>query len=168
MKLKILPPILIFLYCLYYISSIESWHFIDNVNLIIHEAGHVVFMPFGYLIYVAGGTIFQILIPIVFIGYFFLQQKGYSASLLLFWLAVNLFNISLYSGDALTQKLPLITGDAADHDWNQMLAMLGWLRHTALISHTFLFAGIIVALIALAWGIYSSRNEQKFDTIIAE
>lgn len=158
---------LVFVYCIYYVSSLNSWHLIDNVDLVIHEAGHVVFSLFGEFIFIAGGTLLQIIVPTVFVGYFFLRRDNFSASLLLYWLGINFFNISWYAGDALKMQLPLLTGDKDGHDWNQMLFILNQYKHTELISHIFLGIGIFIVLVALVWGIKSSNDvvEENFSDI---
>lgn len=51
--------IVYFLWCAY---DPYEWHLIDGVNLVIHEAGHIVFMPFGEFIMIAGGSLFQIIL----------------------------------------------------------------------------------------------------------
>lgn len=154
MNWKIIVTVLGFLYCLYYLDTINSGHFIDGVDLVIHEAGHLVFSFFGYFITIAGGTLLQLIVPIVFIAYFILQNQKYSASLLMYWLAINLFNVSVYAGDALKMQLPLLTGDKDGHDWNQMLFTLGWLKHTYLISNIIFAIGIITMIFALLFGLY--------------
>ena len=148
----------VFVYCLYYLSSLDSWHFIDYVNLAIHEAGHVIFIPFGYFLTVSGGTRLQLLIPVVFICYFAFRKENYSASLLVYWLALNLFNISVYASDALKMQLPLLTGDKDGHDWNQILFTLNLLRHTQFIGKAILGLGVASIIIALIWGLYESRR----------
>lgn len=157
MNWKTIITVAIFLYCIYYLSSLDSWHFIDYVNLITHEAGHVVFSIFGYFLTILGGTLLQLIVPTIFIGYFAFNREQYSASILLYWLGVNLLNISVYAGDALKMQLPLLTGDIDTHDWNQLLFTLGWLRHTETISNLILGLGIITIIIALSWGLYSSK-----------
>lgn len=159
---KLVVSTILLAYCLYYISSLDSWHFVDNVNLVIHEAGHVVFSLFGYFITIAGGTLLQLIVPLLFIGYFFWKDQKYSASVLLFWLALNLFNISVYAGDALKMQLPLLTGNSEDHDWNQMLFTLGQLKHVTAISRTIFILGIITLIVAFAWGVYESRRTVQF------
>lgn len=155
---KLIISVLIFLYCFYYLTSLNDWHFIDNVNLIIHEAGHLIFILFGYFLSIAGGTIMQLFVPTLFVGYFVFKQQGYSASLILYWVGLNLFNISVYAADALRMELPLLTGDKDTHDWNQMLFVLGLLKHTELISQIILGLGVVVVILALIWGIYESRK----------
>ncbi len=157
---KLVVTILGFVYCLYYLATFTDWHFIDNINLLFHEAGHVLMWGFGELVMLLGGTIFQILIPLVLITYFYFKNQTFSASLIFYWLAINLFNISLYSGDALTRELPLITGDPDTHDWNQILFILGWFKYTATISWIFYISGIASMVFGLIWGIVASRKEK--------
>ncbi len=151
----------VFLYCLYYVSSPQTWHFIDNVDLVIHEAGHVVFAILGEFLYIAGGTLLQIIFPAIFVGYFFFKDQQYSASLLLYWVGINFIAVSIYAGDALKMQLELLTGDKDGHDWNNMLFMLGQLRNTEFISHVIFGIGIVVIFVALLWGIKSSVEAQQ-------
>ena len=150
-----------FAYCLFYLSTLNDWHFIDNVNLVIHEAGHVVFALFGNLIMLLGGTILQLLVPIVFILYFVFQKQIYSASLLMYWLAINLFNVSVYVGDAVTMSLPLLTSDTSTHDWNQIFTILGILNHTDIISGIIFVTGLLVMVLALVLGLLNSGKVDK-------
>ena len=72
----------------------EVGWFLDNVDLPIHETGHLVFSPFGEFMQFAGGTLFQLLLPAVFVGYFFRQKDRHGASIALWWVAQNLWNVS--------------------------------------------------------------------------
>ena len=63
-----------FLWCAY---DPSRWHLIDGVNLLIHEAGHFVFRPFGEFMTIAGGSLFQVLMPALFVCYFLFQTKFY-------------------------------------------------------------------------------------------
>lgn len=42
----------------------ETWWFIQNVNLIFHEAGHLIFLPFPDLITLLAGSAFEIGVPL--------------------------------------------------------------------------------------------------------
>src|SRR5688500_14433406 len=46
--------------------------------LIFHEAGHVIFMPFGEFLMVLGGSLFQLMVPAFFIAYF-ARRRDYFA-----------------------------------------------------------------------------------------
>ncbi|ABQ26637.1 hypothetical protein [Geotalea uraniireducens] len=43
--------------------SFEDGSFLDRVDLIVHEAGHLLFGYFGEFIMVIGGTVGQLLVP---------------------------------------------------------------------------------------------------------
>ena len=125
-----------------------GWHFIDNVNLVFHEAGHFIFIFFGHFMNIAGGTIVQLAIPAICSIYFFRQKQYYSAALLLFWLGENFINISIYAADAQTMQLPLLGGDSTIHDWNEMLGALNLLGKTALVAGVIRFLGISITAAA--------------------
>lgn len=43
--------------------SPSTYRFLDRVDLVFHEAGHVIFGPFGEFIGILGGSLMQVLIP---------------------------------------------------------------------------------------------------------
>ena len=133
----------------------HRWHFIDGVNLIIHEAGHVVFMPFGEFITIAGGSLFQLIVPAVFVLYFQRRGQLFSAALVLFWLGQSLLNVAVYAGDALKLELPLLGGDDSTHDWNYMLDRLGLLTSAGGIGGLLRFCG---TLLIIAAGVSAVRH----------
>ena len=45
-----------------------DWRMIDGFNLVMHEAGHVLFMFFGEFMTILGGSLFQVLAPAAFAG----------------------------------------------------------------------------------------------------
>ena len=59
---------------------------------------------------VYGGTLFQILFPLLFIRHFLHRRNtvGWVASLV--WLGENLMNVGRYMKDARAQQLPLVGG----------------------------------------------------------
>ncbi len=122
----------------------NEWHFVDAVNLIFHEAGHFVFLPFGQFMHILGGSLFQVLLPLLYIGYFYFKQQYFSASLLLFWMGQSLVNVSVYASDAIAMQLPLLGGDGVGHDWNTLLSMLHLLPHTQAIGFGIYLVGVLV------------------------
>lgn len=128
---------------------------IDNVNLPIHETGHLVFSPFGELVTALGGTLLQLIVPALFIGYFVKQRDQFAASVALWWFAENLWNIAVYVADAREQALPLVGG--GEHDWAFILAELDVLRYDARIAAIVRFSGTLLFGVATAWG-YASLD----------
>lgn len=158
---KIVLVTLISAYMFYYMATLSDWHFIDNVNLIFHEAGHTIFSFFGEFVHYLGGTLMQILIPAIFSFYFYNRKDYFSASLLLFWLSQNFFNVYVYAGDSIKMELPLLGGDGVNHDWNYMLSSVGLLRYTDQVSLFFYLVGIVILVYAIVFSFKFSTNSKS-------
>lgn len=102
---------------------------IDYINLLIHEGGHGIFKIFGKFIHAFGGTLAQILIPGMFVVFYFKKKNKIPAQISLLWLGQNLINISIYASDARAQKLPLLGGKKVYHDWTYLLRETGLLNY---------------------------------------
>jgi hypothetical protein len=133
----------------YLILHIGDFLFIDYLNLLIHEGGHGVFKIFGGFIYTLGGTLMQIIIPSMFVVYYFLTKKKFLTQIFLIWLGENFFNISVYASDARSKKLPLLGGNNVYHDWNYLLSKTGLLEYDLLIGKIFIALGLICFLVVL-------------------
>jgi hypothetical protein len=148
---------LYFLWCAW---DPAQWHLIDGVNLLIHEAGHVIFMPLGEFLMIAGGSLLQVIIPAAFVVYFFRHEKPYSAALLLFWVGESLLNVSVYAGDSLAMRLPLLGGQDSVHDWNYLLSRMGWLAATPKVAGLIRLAGTLVIVAGIIWAMKVSVRDQ--------
>lgn len=124
--------------------------FLDSIDLAIHESGHLVFAPFGEAIGFFGGTMLQLLLPAVFVGYFLKRDDRFGAAVCLWWVAQNFWNVSVYVADARAQELPLVGG--GEHDWAFLLERAGWLAYDQMIARGVHGAGVIVFLVALGLG----------------
>jgi hypothetical protein len=125
-----------------------SGSFLDSIDLAIHESGHLLFSPFGETLGFLGGTLFQLLLPAAFVGYFLRRDDRFAAAVSLWWVAQNCWNISVYVADARAQELPLVGG--GEHDWAYLLDRAGWLAHDLAIARGVHLTGIVVFLCALA------------------
>lgn len=134
----------------------SHFRLIDNVDLAIHEAGHVFFSPFGEFLGFLGGTLLQLIIPLTFFGYFLRRGNRYAASVLLWWVAQNCWNISVYVRDARAQELPLVGG--GEHDWAYLLGTIGLLERDQAIGRMFVAAGICCFAASIAWGLLNVRT----------
>ena len=142
--------------------------FLHFVNLPFHEAGHIFFQFFGRWMMSLGGTLGQLLIPIVCLLAFFLKAKNpFGASVSLWWFGENFMDIAPYINDARNQELLLlggITGRETDygyHDWEFILNEIGLLRcdHTlARMAHGF---GVALMLISFVWAGYLLFRQYK-------
>jgi hypothetical protein len=123
---------------------------IDNVNLPIHETGHLVFAPFGEFVTALGGSLFQVIFPAVFVVYFIRRGDQHSASVALWWVAENLWNVAIYIADAQEQELPLVGG--GEHDWAFLLAEMGILRRDDQVAAMVRVVGIMLFVLSIVWG----------------
>ena len=133
---------------------LANWNFVDNVDLVIHEAGHIIFMPFGEFLHVLGGSLTQVLVPVIFAAYFFMRRQWYSASVMLFWIGENVLSVATYMGDSIVQQLPLLGGDGVIHDWNWLLTDTGLLKYTdtlARLTYDVGFLAILAAIVLCLW-----------------
>jgi hypothetical protein len=149
---------LYFLWCAW---NPYEWHLIDGANLLIHEAGHLFFRPLGEFMMIAGGSLFQVIMPAIFVGYFIRQKNYYSAAMVLFWVGESILNVSVYAGDSLALQLPLLGGQDSIHDWNYMLGQLGMLKSTPKIAGFIRFIGTVVIVFAFVWAVKSSLKSDE-------
>ena len=141
----------------------EAGSFLDGIDLAIHETGHLVFAAFGEVIHAAGGTLFQLIVPAVFLGYFWRRADRHSASVCLWWIAQNMWNISVYVRDARVQELPLVGG--GEHDWAFLLGHFGVLAHDQGIGRSVHALGTFVYLLAVTTGfLFAMRTPEREST----
>jgi hypothetical protein len=152
------------LYCAYHYQTtvMNQWHFIDSVNLVMHEAGHLLFIPFGHFMAVAGGSLLQVIIPLVFFAYFAFQGQRNSAAVMLLWTATSIFGVAHYSNDAMKMQLPLLGGDNSIHDWNYLLIETGMLRHTNAVATAINFIGFMSVVIAVGLSWLTFRENEGY------
>ena len=153
----------------YYVGQDPINHFIvHSVHLIFHEAGHFICMFSGsQFIHVAGGTLMQLLIPIILGLYFcFVRKDVYAMSFMFLWLGSSLFDVAVYAKDAIYMNLDLFGGDGVIHDWNYLLDTLGVLKYTSQIAKFIYSLGMFSIIIGAIWGVYNLFSEKKeIDTV---
>jgi hypothetical protein len=139
------------LYAIPLLRHPEAGGFLDGIDLAIHESGHIVFGAFGEVIAAAGGTLFQLIVPSAFACYFAKRGDRHAATVPLWWIAQNLWNISVYIRDARVQELPLVGG--GEHDWAFLLGRFHLLPFDQGIGRGVYALGMIVCLIAVTTGL---------------
>lgn len=137
---------------------------LDHANLAFHEAGHVFFGILGSTIGLYGGTLGQLVFPVVVTVYFLRKGEPISAAFALVWLSQNFLNIARYVADARAQQLPLV--GSGEHDWFIILS-----RWNALSADTAMARVLSVtawlgmfATVLWVWGSwYRKRSESRSD-----
>jgi len=137
--------------------------FFHNIDLVFHEAGHVLFMPFGTYMMFLGGSLFQVLLPLIFvIAFLWVNKDGFAASACLWWAGQSLMDVAPYIADARALRLPLLGGGTGydspgRHDWANLLRPIGMLENDLQIAAAVDTIGSGILLISLAWGAYMLR-----------
>ncbi len=130
--------------------------FLHLVNLPFHEAGHVLLIPFGRFLTVLGGSLFQVLVPVVCGAVFLLKNREpYAAAVTAWWAGQSLMDLAPYIADARALQLPLLGGhtgaEVEGHDWEYLLQTLGLLEQDVVLGRLTFALGALVMLGAIAW-----------------
>ncbi len=141
--------------------SAERWvPLLDEVNLIFHESGHPIFGLLGWeTLAILGGTLMQLLVPLLVAGSFVLKRQPAGFAFGLFWAAQNLLNIARYMADARAGLLPLVGG--GEHDWTELFGRWGCLPRDTAIAGAVAFlgwAGMAAAALWLGWRGWRGRR----------
>lgn len=154
------PRALLFGYLLY--ASLQhlrdamyrSWF--AGVTLAFHEMGHLLFVPLGQTMTILGGSLMQLIVPIVVGMYlWFYNHDWFGMVVSGFWLAFSTFELATYVADANREELPLVgLSERPEHDWSTLLTqwhVLNECEHYATVLRT--LAGV-QALLCSALGAY--------------
>jgi ribosomal protein S27E len=129
--------------------------FLHGPLLLFHEAGHLLFRPFGEWMTILGGTLGQLLMPaIVIVAFLWKNRDPFGAALGLWLLGVSLLDVAPYMFDALDPQLMLLsgaTGEQGGHDWIYLFSAMGLLQRAPLIGSSTHKLGALVLLLSLAW-----------------
>jgi hypothetical protein len=140
--------------------------FLHGVNLAFHEAGHVIFGIFGHFLGVFGGSLGQIVMPLICMGTFLFYRNPFAASVTLWWTGQNFMDLAPYINDARALQLPLIGGNIGSdnpdfHDWHHLLRDLGWLKYDHTLAVLSNHIGILLMILSFVWGGYLLYRQYK-------
>jgi hypothetical protein len=135
--------------------------FPDLVNLMIHEAGHVVFSWGGDTLHILGGTLGELIVPLACAVTFFLYRQIYGFAFSAFWFFENFLYIGTYMSDARTSVLSLVNSD--ESDWTILFTQWNLLAYDQRIGHIsrmFGWAGMLAVVGWLAYRTYRSEQPE--------
>ncbi|MGD1974082.1 MAG: zinc ribbon domain-containing protein [Desulfobacterales bacterium] len=141
------------------------WHLI---NLPFHEFGHILFRPFGRLMTSLGGSITQVLMPVICLVVFLIKNRDpFAASFSLWWTGQNFMDLAPYINDARSLTLPLLGGNTGRtspygfHDWEFILQETKLLRYDHILAKSADMFGTILMILAFIWGGYILFKQYK-------
>ena len=122
---------------------------LDGANLLFHEAGHPIFGMFGEAMGLYGGTIGQLVFPLVVAFEFWRRRETMSFAVGCLWFFENFFNIARYAADARAQAIPLVGG--GDHDWWNIFSRWDVLENDVIIGIIIATIGVVGIIATWAW-----------------
>jgi hypothetical protein len=154
------------------LMDIPSWEMASSLIHLpmvpIHEFGHILFRPLGEFMTLLGGSLFQVLLPLIFGGVFLLKNRDpFAASVMLWWAAIAVMDVAPYIYDAFKPQHVLLTGRTGDngaHDFIDVLGDLGLLHKAQPIGRGVHAFGVLVMVASLAWGawlVWQQRRRSK-------
>jgi hypothetical protein len=139
--------------------------FVHLPNLIFHEAGHLIFSPFGQFMTVLGGSLMQVLIPIVAAIAFVRQEQPFGVAICVWWAGQNLIDLAPYIADARALQLVLLGGrtgaEVEGHDWEFILTRLRLLHRDQAIGRMVHALGMVIMVGALAFAARSVARKSE-------
>ena len=162
---KIIFAVILSIYFLSIAYDPMQGSFLDNVDLPIHETGHLIFRLFGEFTGIAGGSLFQVIFPAVFVGYFIWQRSLYSAAIVLLWVGQSILNVWVYASDAVVMQLVLTSGftgsEGSFHDWNYLLTATGLIGSVKTVAGIIRFLGTSTIILASVSAVYLSFQKPE-------
>ena len=129
--------------------------FMHAILLPIHEAGHVLFIPLGEFMTIAGGSLFQWLLPLGCAAAFLVQNRDpFGAAIGLWWSGTSLLDLAPYIYDAKAPQLVLLgghTGEDGPHDWIYLLDQFGRVNQSPTYGALAYGLGVAVMVLGLGW-----------------
>ena len=156
---------------------------LSDIDLAIHEFGHMLFMPFGIqflgnTMMILGGSLTQVAFPLIFFGYFLRKHADaprrdvFAAMVCLWWSGINLLGVAIYCADSRAGQLMLIdgsTGQESDgHDWNNLLTRWGLLQHDTAIARwmrAIAWLVCVASIIVALWSALQTPREQPAEAL---
>ncbi len=140
------------IFLLYAATNRSGFLVLDHANLMFHEAGHAVFGWAGYYTQVLGGTIGELLVPLLCTLFFVRRGETTAVAFCAFWGFENLLYVAAYMADARRLALPLVGSD--ESDWTILFTHWGVLgddRAIAAVTRGLGWMGMLVTVGWFAW-----------------
>lgn len=130
--------------------------FLHLISLPFHEAGHILFSPFGDLMTSLGGSLSQVLVPVIcWIAFSTTSPSPFGSAVMCWWAGENLMDVAVYVNDARSLTLTLLGGhtgaEVEGHDWEHILQLTNLSVHDHQIAWTVHAIGAAMMLGALVW-----------------
>ena len=134
-------------------DAMES--FLHLPDLVFHEAGHLIFSPLGQFMSVLGGSLTQVLIPVICVVAFIRQEQFFGAAICVWWAGQNLVDLAPYIADARALQIVMLGGrtgaEVEGHDWEYILTRLRITHLDQTLGRITHALGILIMIASLAF-----------------
>jgi hypothetical protein len=152
---------------------------LSDIDLAIHEFGHMLFMPFGIPVLgrtmvILGGSLTQVAFPLLFVGYFLRKREDgrrrdvFAAMVCLWWSSINLLDVAIYCADSRAGELMLLdglTGKESDgHDWYNLLNGWGLLEHDTAIARGMRVVAALTCVASIVVAVWTELQRPREQT----
>jgi hypothetical protein len=137
-------------------QDIVGASFLHTISIPFHEAGHIFFSPLGDLMTSLGGSLTQVLVPVVcMVAFLTTSPNMFGAGVMAWWAGENLMDVAMYINDARSLQLVLIGGqtgaEVEGHDWEHILMLTNALHCDHQLAVGVQTHGAIIMIGALVW-----------------
>lgn len=147
------------LFLFYAATTHSNFLILDHVNLVIHEAGHFFFGWFGDIIGILGGTLGELIVPLLCGVYFWWHRQTTGLTFCLFWFFENFLYIGTYMADARRLSLPLV--GSGDHDWEILFTHWNVLHLDQVIGGRIRTLGWLGMIATIAWLLWTALRRRE-------
>lgn len=147
--LRWLPSLILLPVCWFFLTYYPEYTYADYFHLVVHTAGKYIFGLAGEAPGLYGGTVMQIIIPVLLIIFFYVNYLRIWLQFALFLFGHTMLNIGAYAADAATKKIELFGDPNVSHDWNKILTNLDALNYSGDIARYFFVLAVIAFITAI-------------------
>src|SRR5580765_4124861 len=145
-------------------QAVVGGSFLHVVDLTFHEAGHMIFSPFGVFMMTLGGSLMQCLVPVICAVAFYKTNRDlFAVAVMGWWLGENLQDVAMYIDDARMLQLQMLGGGTGaeyeGHDWERLLTMMNALHLDHRIGHIVQGVGAVLMVAGLGVAIYAALRQ---------
>lgn len=122
------------------------------LSIPLHELGHFAFAPFGETMRVLGGSLLEVLLPLLLFAFFLAARCPQLAAFLLFIAGYHCIHVALYMATAHAPDSTLLLSldqNPETHDWWRLFTWWGLLEHDEQISTCTIAVGMFIGLASM-------------------
>jgi hypothetical protein len=136
-----------------HLSDPDARGLFGGITFGVHEFGHLLFAFLGEFMAVAGGSLNQVLMPVLAGMLLYHYRDYFGIAVAGAWLASSLMELATYIGDARALELDLVGfGENTQHDWAWLLGHFGALQYDTRLAALTRGAAVAVLVLSLLFG----------------